>query len=323
MLSIYLGSDDFSKKQSVEALAEKQKAKAVFLIQPESLPMGELRGQDLFGGKKVFVLQDAIKLLDEHNLPELIQSPNQIVLIEQKIDKRSSFNKSLLNNKSITVKEFNLPHGQELNKWITNRVKELGGKIEAQAVEVLAVNLGRDEAKETKFGGKVVDVQEVYSLMEANNEIQKLLAYAGQGEISVQMVKDLVPGKHEADVFDLTNAIGENNRQRAYQLLEVFLQSENAADEKGKIIQLNALLSEQFRNMAMVQDYVTRRVSEGEILAQTGWKSGRLFVMKKLASNFPPKKVLDVLNKLSLLDEELKTSSTPPRVLLDLIFSQV
>jgi hypothetical protein len=43
--------------------------------------------------------------------------------------------------------------------------------------------------------------------------------------------------------------------------------------------------------------------------------------MKKLALNFDPKKVLEVLSKLESLDLELKTSTTPPRVILDLIIA--
>ncbi len=323
MLSIFLGPDEFTKKQRIQALAEQQKAEAVFLIQPEGLPMGELLGQDLFAAKKIFIMQEAIKLIDGQNLGQLVNSMNQIILIEEKIDKRSTFNKSLFANKAITIKDFALPHGQDLNKWIINRVKELGGEIANTGAEALAVNLGRDQAKETKFGGKVVEVQEIYTLFDADNEILKLLAYSNGAEISPQMVMDLVPAQKEADVFSLTNAIGENNRPRAYELMEIFLQAENAADEKGKIIQLNALLCEQFRNVAMVQDFSGNGIPESQILEKTGWKSGRLFVMKKLAGKFAPKKVLDVLNKLSLLDEELKTSSTPPRVLLDLIFSQL
>jgi DNA polymerase III delta subunit len=323
MLSIFLGPDEFTKNMQLQTLADKQKAKVVFITQPESLALGELLGQDLFAAKKLFVLKEAVKLIDESSLLQLINSANTVILTEEKIDKRSSFNKSLLSNKSVTVKHFALPHGQDLNKWLINRVNELGGKISAAGAEVLAINLGRDQAKETKFGGKVVDVQEVYTLLDAENEIAKLLAYAAGAEISPQMVKDLVPAQKEADVFDLTNAIGENNRARAYELMEIFLQNETAADEKGKIIQLNAILCEQFRNVAIVQDFSASAIPESQILEKTGWKSGRLFIIKKLAGKFSSKKVLEVLNKLSLLDEELKTSSTPPRVLLDLIFAQL
>ena len=45
--------------------------------------------------------------------------------------------------------------------------------------------------------------------------------------------------------------------------------------------------------------------------------------MKKIAVRFKPKTVLEFLTKLEALDEELKTSSTPPKVLLDLIVSQL
>ncbi|MCL5009174.1 MAG: hypothetical protein M1400_02420, partial [Patescibacteria group bacterium] len=55
----------------------------------------------------------------------------------------------------------------------------------------------------------------------------------------------------------------------------------------------------------------------------TGWKPGRLFVVKKIASRFAAPKVWQTLFKLEALDTELKTSSTPPRVLLDLILSQL
>ena len=185
------------------------------------------------------------------------------------------------------------------------------------------MRLGRDNGKETKFGGKVVDVQEVFNLWQAESEIRKLLAFAGNKEIREQEVAELVLENGEVDVFDLTNAIADNQKQKALALLHNFLKQQTGSDEKGTIIQLNALLSEQFRNVAMIQSFINSKTSESEILEQTGWKSGRLFVIKKVAARFPAKKVLETLNKLEALDLELKTSSTPPRVLLDLIVSQL
>ena len=54
-----------------------------------------------------------------------------------------------------------------------------------------------------------------------------------------------------------------------------------------------------------------------------GWKSGRLFIMSKVAARFSATSVLGLLAKLKALDEELKTGSVPPRVLLDLIITQL
>jgi DNA polymerase III delta subunit len=101
------------------------------------------------------------------------------------------------------------------------------------------------------------------------------------------------------------------------------LQNFTGADEKTAIIQLNALLSEQFRSIAVAQNFLEEGTSDEQALAQTSWKPGRLFIMKKTAGRFAQKKVLDFLKKLEHLDEELKTSSTPPRVLLDLIVAQL
>ena len=59
------------------------------------------------------------------------------------------------------------------------------------------------------------------------------------------------------------------------------------------------------------------------ILEKTEWKSGRLFVMKKLSAPFQEKALVSLLTKLEALDVELKSSSVPPKVLVDLIVSQI
>ena len=323
MLTLLLGPDNFSKREYAKNLATADKIAAEVLAQPAELPVGELASQDLFSAKKVFLVIDGLKLLKEENLPQLISSKNQILFLEEKVDKRIKFNKDLLANKNITVKDFPLPHSRELNDWIQNRANTLGAKISTSAIEALAVRLGRDNGKETRFGGKIVDVQEVYNLWQAESEIQKLMAFAAGKEISAEDVHNLTAENQEVDVFDLTNAIADNKKQEAMQLLHLFLKEQTGSDEKGAVIQLNALLSEQFRNVAAVQDFMSRKTEEADILEKTGWKSGRLFIMKKVAARFTPKKVLEFLTKLEALDLELKTSSTPPRVLLDLIIAQL
>jgi DNA polymerase III delta subunit len=149
------------------------------------------------------------------------------------------------------------------------------------------------------------------------------LALANGREVSEANVNELAPQNKEVDVFDLTNAIADNQKQKALSLMQDFLFYQSDSDEKTAIIKLNALLSEQFRSVAIVQSFTNEKTSEDIILEKTGWKSGRLFIMKKVAARFNQKIVLDLLNKLAALDEELKTSSTPPRVLLDLIVTQL
>lgn len=325
MLTLLLGSDDFSKKQYIKTLAAKTRASLEVYGDPENPPeMENLVGQDLFAGPKIFVLENLLNIFGELNTTEkLIASKNTIIFIVEKIDKRVAANKELLVHKQVEVKEFNLPHGRELDKWLGERVKFFGGKISTEAINSLAVKLGRDEAKETKFGGKVVSVEEVFSLWQADSEIQKLIAFAAGGEISPADVEELISESGEVDALQITNALAEQNKDLSFSLINKFLKEQSASDEKGNVIRLNALLADQFRSIALAQAFLEQRRPETEILAATAWKPGRLFVMKKFAARFSAKKVLDFLAKLKALDEELKSGQVPPKVLLDLIIIQL
>jgi DNA polymerase III delta subunit len=323
MLTLLLGPDDFSKKQFITHQAKLREADLVMFGEGEQAPhVSVFLETDLFSRPKVFALL-VLPAMSEAELEKILSSANSVVVSLKSLDKRKKENKELLANPKIQVKEFGLPHGKELDAWIIERVKSANGNISAAAANALAVALGRDEAKETKVGGKVIAVEEVYDLWQADSEIQKLISFAKDREITEPDVKALISENKSVDVFDLTNAIADNEKEKAMELLHKFLAEQTGSDEKGSVIQLNALLSEQFRNVAAVQDFVNRKISESEILEQTGWKSGRLFVMKKIAGNYPSKKILELLNKLEALDEELKTTQTPPKVLLDLILTQL
>jgi DNA polymerase III delta subunit len=326
VITFLLGADDYSKKQYLEDLAKSSKADLEFYFaDSEPLDVLRLSEQDLFSKPKIFALENVFGNVDwrEGDLEKIKASENQIVILEEALDKRLSKNKQILSDKNIKVLEFNPPHGKEINKWIENKVKVLGGQISSNAIEELALRLGRDEAEETKFGGKVISVREIFSLWQAESEIKKLMAYCGNREIAGEDVKNLVNENWEVDSLQIANAIGDKDGRLAFDLIGKFLKDQNSADEKGAIIQLNALLAEQFRNVFLTQDFLSRRVLEAEILKKTGWKSGRLFVMKKIAQRFPRAKIFELLNKLEALDEELKTSATPPKTLLDLILSQL
>ncbi len=323
MLYIFLGADDYTKKQEIKALVKDKGADLVVLEKQEDMPeASKLLETDLFSKPKVFVFESFMP--DIHRvLEKLIQSQNYIIISITALDKRKTENKSLLSNQLIIAQQFILPHGQALNKWIVNRVGELGGKIANPAVEELAKRLGRDNFKETKFGGKVVEILEVYSLWQADNEIKKLLSFAGGRQVEKIDVESLVNENWEIDAFEITNAIGEGRKLDVFNLMQKFILAEGVGEEKGAVIHLNALLSDQLRSLAMVQSFGQSKISDEEVLEKTGWKSGRLFIMKKLANKVQNKKIMETLPKLEALDEELKTTSTPPRVLLDMIVAQI
>lgn len=326
MLILLLGSDEFSKQEYLGQMALARKAEVEVFGSGDELPnLEHFVGQNLFAVPKIFVLKNLISKLAilESSLDRLIQANNLIAIVEEKLDKRLAFSKQLLGHKRVETKNFVLPHGRELDDWIAARTKRHGAQFSPDAVKALASALGRDNAKETKVGGKLVACEEVYNLWQADNEIKKLTDWARGREVMAEDVANLVASNEEIDALKITNAIADNQKQRAMTFLDSFLANQPGADEKAAVIQLNALLSEQFRNVLLVQDFVAAKSSEAEILTATGWKPPRLFVIKKIASKFPVNKVENLLNKLSALDAELKTSAMPPRVLLDLIMAQL
>ncbi len=325
MFILLLGPDDYSKRQYIATLEQSLGLEADFFMDEENPPaMSDLAGADLFAKTKIYVLKNMLGLFNnEAGIGAMSKSKNQIVFLEEKLDKRNADNKKLLANKTVQIKEFVLPHGRELDSWLINRAQGLKGKLSSRSADVLARALGRDNAKETKAGGKVVAVKEVYDLWQAENELQKLISYAGGGEITEADIFSLVCQNEEIDAFELTNAIADGNKQKALSLMDKFLRQQSGGEEKGAVIQLNALLSEQFRSMAMVQDLLAQKKSEAEMLEILGWKSGRLYIMSKVSQRFSISSVLGLLTKLKALDEELKTGSVPPRVLLDLIIVQL
>jgi DNA polymerase III delta subunit len=132
----------------------------------------------------------------------------------------------------------------------------------------------------------------------------------------------LVVPKVSVDPFALLDAIGSKNKSHALQMLGNFF-DHSAGDEKAKAIQFSALLADQLRNVLLVIDAVDKRIPDETILDKTGWKSGRLYVMKKLSRSYNPAQIKLTLAKLESLDIELKTSTMPPHVVLDMIISQM
>ena len=104
------------------------------------------------------------------------------------------------------VKQFDLPEGSALDRWVKQQVEERNGRISSHAAHVLASNVGSD-----------------LGILE--NEIEKLVLYKGPHEtIEVQDVGLLSPYAAEASIFDWVDALGNRSGKKAAILLQQKLQ---------------------------------------------------------------------------------------------------
>lgn len=300
MLYLLLGKDDFSKREFLNQLTEKEKLE--FCSFAEGAAAGEVAptilDANLFGGKKLVKLVNFFSggVGDESFIEKIQGTSNIVVFFEDKLDKRKSETKKILNNKNLKVLEFEIPAGAEFKKWVVERAKKYGLKLSGKALDVFLQRMGI--VTQEGFGGGYGD--QIYSLWQADAELQKLKVFAGDDVVTEQNVLDLVSENVDENIFKITNAIGDKNKPLAVKYLTDYMDRFAGVDEKTKVITLSGLLAEQFRNILMVQGGV-----------DTGFAPGKMFVYKKLAGRFTKEKTFEALRKLELLDQEVKTTSGP------------
>lgn len=98
-------------------------------------------------------------------------------------------------------KRFDKPSGGSLTRWIAGRAEARGGQIEGRAAQLLGDNVGSELA-----------------LLE--NELEKLVLYAGERPITVDDIGLLSPYAAEANIFALVDAVGARQGERATDLLQ-------------------------------------------------------------------------------------------------------
>ena len=108
---------------------------------------------------------------------------------------RGSLGKAL--KQHATVKEFSLPQGPGLVRWLRERARRLGSSIMPDAADLLAQVSDGD-------------------LRSLDQEVHKLLTYAGPGRsVNAEDVRLLVPAAAQTDVFAFVDALATGQQRQA------------------------------------------------------------------------------------------------------------
>ena len=234
-------------------------------------------------------------------IDKLKTSDTIYIFFEQSLDKRKTETKKLLSNTDLKITEYSIPIGDSLQKWIAEESKKLELTWAADTQRFFI----------QRIGGYMDPDQISYDLWLIHSELKKLKTFAGTTAITKKNIQDLVSENIVEDVFALTNALTDKNKGIAMNLLMNHLERTPGTDEKSKIINLVAILAEQFRGIYMFQGLLAERLPDSELQRVSGFSPGRMFIYKKLSGKFSAQKVRDTLKKFELLDEELKTSTGP------------
>ncbi|HEX7541437.1 MAG TPA: DNA polymerase III subunit delta, partial [Anaerolineales bacterium] len=192
------------------------------------------------------------------------------------------------------VHVYNTPKRWEMPRWIESETKKLGGKIEPAAAARLSEMVGED----TRI---------------AAQELTKLLTYVNFARpVTLLDVDQVSIVSAQGNVFELVDALGQENGKKAQHVLHQLLEDEEAFELWGMVIR-------QFRLLLQARELLDANASTPEVQKALGLHE---FVARKVtnqAKRFSLSALESIYHKLLEIDEGAKTSRVPLDLALDIL----
>lgn len=257
----------------------------------------ELNTFSMFDEKKIIIVKNFFnhnyQELEINNLLLYLKDPNldQILLITSPtVDKRTKTYKSLSKSLKIYDEEYN----------IFNEVKSLLSpyKMDYQTTNYFINYLGND-----------------INIMV--NEIEKLKLYKNeQHNISVEDIDNLVIRKLEDNVFNLTNSIMEQDREKALKIYEDLLANK---EETTKLI---LLVANQFILLKTVKEEGLKDKNK-DLASLLGIHPYRIKLAKQYAQNYELSKLQQIVIHLAKIDYQIKSGKLLPSIAFELFLIKI
>jgi DNA polymerase-3 subunit delta len=185
-----------------------------------------------------------------------------------------------------------MPKRWEMPRWIEGEAKKQGGKIDPDAATRLSEMVGED----TRI---------------AAQELTKLLTYVNfERPIRMMDVEKVSIVSAQGSVFELVDALGQNDGKKAQHVLHQLLEDEEAFELWGMVIR-------QFRLLLQAREMLDERAAVPEVQKALGLHE---FVAQKVcnqAGRFSMSALESIYHKLLEIDEAAKTSQVPLDLALD------
>lgn len=246
---------------------------------------------DLFGNKKMVILNDAIFLtgketLESDLLNKYLDNPNENIIlvfkvVYDKLDERKKLVK-LIKSKSI-VKEFKILDDKNIREYISNYFKELDFKIDSMSINEIANRLIGNT--------KVID-----------NELEKLYLYKlNEKNINIDDVKNVITVYNENEVFKLVDAVVKKDKKKIFDIYK------NLLINKEEPIMILTLLANQFRLMYECKVLYEKGMNYKEIATKLKEHPYRVQVSVNNSFNISKKEIKRILVMLAKTDLDIKS----------------
>ena len=249
----------------------------------------------MFSDKKLILCDNssfltANKSLSEEELDDLTKylenSFEDVYLIfivrDEKVDSRKKITKLI--TKISKVFDCNKIESYKLSNYISDYIRDKGYSISSSTVELIISKVG-------------------YELSNIIKELDKMFIYKGEDKkITKEDVEDVITNNLEKNIFELTNAIVNREKDKINTIYNQLIKS---GEDPIKLI---VTLSNQFRLIIQVKLMRSGGYSEKEIV--TTLKEHPYRINLAMKSTYNIEDIKNILLKLSNLDYEIVTGKT-------------
>ncbi len=221
---------------------------------------------------------------------------------------KSALSKTI--GKAGAVYDFESLNPGQLRAFIRKRFKD-AGKIFAPGIPGII-------ARETGYGSKGID----YGLYNLENDLKKIIAHCGAGtEIMSEDVLQVITISPEKNVFEMIDALGQNNKDKAFRLLHNLLE-----DGTGEF-QLLGLITKQLEIMLEAREMKEHGLSLAQIQAALK-KSDNVHAFRtkkalEAGNRFSCRDMERILSSAYDIEENIKTGIMPGQLALEYFIAQI
>ncbi len=257
----------------------------------------------LLGGQKLVLVKNAqaLKAREQELLLEYFSRPASfnvlVFVVEGKIDQRKKFFSAL--KKQGQVVDCPHPKYRDCLDWLKQQAKDCGCGLAHEAAEHLLEVSGRD-------------------LQLLDNELNKVITFVGEKRrIGLPDVEAVLGRRPSYSMFQLTDAIRQKKLKTALRILTQLL------SEGHHPLLILAMLASQLRKIAQAKELLSKGISANQIGQQIRILPFLREDFVQQAGSFSLEQIRRALSSLLATDLKLKSSSQPPRILLEALLIEL
>jgi len=257
-----------------------------------------------------FVLISEADHMDEEKveaLMEYIQKPSPstcLVLYGQTIGLWRAYRKEI--EKVGKVTEYPRLRGKALASWVRKRMQEKGKPLSEDAAEYLIEIVGDH-------------------LYDIDNALEKAFLSVGEKRrIELSDVEEITTDVKISTVFDLTDAIGHQNLEKALGILEKAMESgaisfkkEQDPSKMDPVPLLLSMMAKQYWSMLVIKEMSAHHREVGELVKELGTSPWNIKKLVDQGKNFSEASLQEGIQKCHQTDLAIKRSRGPKDLLME------